>query len=161
MIPVLLTILGVLLLLAGFLGCILPILPGPPIAYLALLALSLDRGWDTFSVATLVGLGVLVAVVVALDLAVPVIGAKRYGASRAAIWLSLIGMLAGLIWLPPLGMLGGAFLGAFLGEMLAGKSGSEALRPAWGVFVGTIVGTGLKLACCAVIAWYYVAAWFG
>jgi uncharacterized protein YqgC (DUF456 family) len=55
-------------------------------------------------------------------------------------------------------MLVGAFLGAFLGELMAGKGGSEALRPAWGVFVGTVVGTGLKLAVCCVIAYYFVVA---
>jgi uncharacterized protein YqgC (DUF456 family) len=55
-------------------------------------------------------------------------------------------------------MLVGAFVGAFVGELMAGKGSAEALRPAWGVFVGTVVGTGLKLAVCGVIAYYFVAA---
>ena len=71
-----------------------------------------------------------------------------------------IGMLIGLIWFPPFGMLAGAFLGALAGEMMSGKDSSEALKPAWGVFVGTIVGVGLKFAVCGVITYYWAAAVF-
>jgi len=155
---VLLVILGVVLLLAGFVGCVLPILPGPPIALLALICVSLDQGWGTYSALEWVVLGALVVVVTVVDLLVPVVGAKKYGASQTAIWVSVIGMVAGLIMFPPFGVLIGAFLGAFLGELMAGKGSSEALRPAWGVFVGTVVGTGLKLAVCCVITYYFVGA---
>ena len=158
MLSVLLVILGVVLLLAGFVGCILPILPGPPIALLALICASIDQGWTAYSALEWVVLGALVAAVTVLDFLVPVVGARKYGASRTAIWVSVVGMLVGLIMFPPFGMLVGAFLGAFLGELMAGKGSSEALRPAWGVFVGTVVGTGLKLAVCGVIAYYFVAA---
>jgi len=155
---VLLVILGVVLLLAGFVGCILPILPGPPIALLALICASIDQGWTAYSALEWVVLGALVAAVTVLDFLVPVVGARKYGASRTAIWVSVIGMVVGLILFPPFGMLIGAFVGAFLGELMAGKGSAEALRPAWGVFVGTVVGTGLKLAVCGVIAYYFVAA---
>ena len=99
--------------------------------------------------------------VTALDTIIPVLGARKYGASRAGIWLSVVGMLAGLVLLPPLGMLMGAWLGAFFGEMLAGKSASESLPAAWGVFVGTIAGTGLKLVTCLVIGVYYFVKLLG
>lgn len=152
---VLLTILGILLLLAGLVGCILPALPGPPIAFLALIALALDRGWDVLSGWEWAILGLGVAVVTVLDFVIPIAGAKRYGASRAGIWLSIVGMIAGMIWLPPLGMLTGAFLGAYLGEVISGKEGNDAIKAAWGVFIGTIVGTGLKLFTTAIVALYY------
>jgi hypothetical protein len=41
---------------------------------------------------------------------------------------------------------------------MVGKGSAEALRAAWGVFVGTVVGTALKLAVCCVIAFYFVDA---
>ena len=157
---VLLILLGATLLLVAFVGCLLPILPGPPIALAALVCVALDRGWDAYSAWEWGALIALVALVTVLDYVVPLIGAKKYGASRAGLWMSVLGMIVGLLFFPPFGMLGGAFLGALLGEMMAGKEGSEALRPAWGVFVGIIIGTGLKLAVCGVIAYYWLTAAF-
>lgn len=158
MVSVLLILLGIILLVAGFVGCILPVLPGPPIAFLALFCASIHESWEAYGPVEWVVLSALVVVVTVLDFLVPVAGARKYGAGRTAIWLSVVGMLVGLFLFPPFGMLLGAFLGAFLGELLDGKGSTEALRPAWGVFVGTVVGTGLKLAVCAVIAYYFVSA---
>lgn len=158
MLSVLLIVLGIVLLAAGIVGCILPILPGPPIAFLALFCASIDQRWEAYSALEWAVLGALVAAVTVLDFLVPMMGAKKYGASRTAIWISVVGMVVGLVLFPPFGMLVGAFVGAFLGELMAGKGSAEALRPAWGVFVGTVVGTGLKLAVCAVIAYYFVEA---
>ncbi|MHC4971849.1 MAG: DUF456 domain-containing protein [Planctomycetota bacterium] len=158
MLSVLLIVLGIVLLVVGFVGCILPIVPGPPIAFLALICTSIDQGWAAYSPLEWAVLGALVAAVTVLDFLVPMMGAKRYGASRTAIWVSVVGMVVGLFLFPPFGMLVGAFVGAFLGELMAGKGSAEALQPAWGVFVGTVVGTGLKLAVCAVIAYYFVEA---
>ena len=160
MTSVLLIILGAVILLVAFVGCLLPVLPGPPIAMLALVCVAVDQGWNTYSGWEWAALVALVAIVTVLDTVVPLVGAKKYGASRAGIWMSVLGMLVGLIWFPPFGMLAGAFLGALLGEMMSGKEGSEALRPAWGVFVGTIVGAGLKLAVCGVITYYWFVAVF-
>ena len=95
------------------------------------------------------------SVVTVVDLFLPVLGAKRRGASRAGVWLSLAGLVVGMFVFPPFGFLLGAFLGALVGELLAGK-GARSVRPAWGVFVATLAGVGLKLGCCAVIAWYFV-----
>lgn len=152
---VLLVALGVLLILAGFAGCILPMLPGPPLAYAALFCVTLDRGWHAYTTLELVLLGVGTAVVTALDTLLPVLGAKKYGASKAGMWLSVVGLLVGTFVFPPFGFVVGAFAGALAGEVLAGK-GAQAMRPAWGVFVATLAGIGLKLACCAVLAWYFV-----
>jgi uncharacterized protein YqgC (DUF456 family) len=153
---VLLAVLGVLLLLAGFAGCVLPMLPGPPLAYVALFCVATGGAWPAYSALELVLLGALTAGVTAVDTLLPVLGARKYGASKAGVWLSVAGLLVGIVVFPPFGFLLGAFLGAFLGELLAGK-GKGAVRPAWGVFVATLAGVGLKLACCAVIAWYFVA----
>jgi len=151
---VLLAVLGSLLILAGFAGCILPMLPGPPLAYVALFCVTLGHGW-VYSATELVLLGLLTAGVTVIDTLLPVLGARKYGASRAGVWGSVAGLVVGTFFFPPFGFLAGAFLGALLGELLAGK-GKGAIRPAWGVFLGTLAGTGLKLAACVVIAWYFV-----
>jgi uncharacterized protein YqgC (DUF456 family) len=151
---VLLVVLGSVLLLAGFAGCILPMLPGPPLAYAALFCVVMGKGW-VYSATELVVLGLLTAAVTVVDTLLPVMGAKRYGASKAGVWLSVAGLVVGTFVFPPFGFLAGAFLGALAGELLAGK-GAGAFRPAWGVFLGTLAGTALKLGTCGVIAWYFV-----
>jgi uncharacterized protein YqgC (DUF456 family) len=100
--------------------------------------------------------GVLAVVVTVLDFVVPAAGARRYGASRAGVWGSVIGMIVGMIFFPPFGMLVGAFLGALVLEIAAGKTSDRAMRAAWGVFVGTMAGIVLKLAVSAAITWVFV-----
>jgi len=153
---ILLVALGAVLLLLGIVGCVLPVLPGPPIAWLALLAIAPLQGWGAFSTLELAGTGAIAAVATLLDFVVPAWGARRYGASRPGVWGSALGMLVGMIVLPPWGMFAGAAVGAVLGELLHGRRGSEAVRAAWGTLVGTMGGILVKLAACLVIAWVFV-----
>ncbi len=153
-----LILIGALLVLAGAVGCVLPVLPGPPLSYVGLILLWWARNWQaaSFGFTEVVVLGVLAAAVTGLDFVLPVWGAKRYGASKAGLWGSVLGMLAGMIFFPPFGMLAGAFVGALAGEFLVGKREREAAKAAWGVFVGTMAGVGLKLAVSIAIGFVYV-----
>ncbi|MGD8227141.1 MAG: DUF456 domain-containing protein [Desulfobacteraceae bacterium] len=155
-----LIILGLLCALAGIVGCILPIIPGPPISFLALIFLSIAKNWEPFGPNFLFIMGGLAVLVSVLDYVVPVIGAKRYGASKPGIWISMMGMLVGVLFFPPWGMLTGAFLGALAGELLAGKKGRKSLQAAWGAFVGNVVSIGFKLAYCGVIIFFFVKKMF-
>jgi uncharacterized protein YqgC (DUF456 family) len=148
--------LGLILALLGLIGCLLPVIPGPPISFLALIVLSYAKNWEAFSITFLVVMGVLTVMVVVLDYIVPAGGAKRYGASKMGVTGSIIGMLAGVFVFPPWGLFVGAFVGALIGELMARKGGKEALKAGWGVFVGIMVGTGLKLAFTGVILFLYV-----
>ena len=160
MLATLLVAAGFLLSLVGLVGCILPVLPGPPLSYAALIVLCLARGWETFSPTFLIVMAAVTVAVTVLDYVVPALGAKRYGATRAGVWGSVFGMLAGIVFFPPFGMFLGAFLGAVLGELAAGRSDREALRAGWGVFLGTMAATVMKLAASGVMLFYYVKALF-
>ena len=105
-----LTILGVLCALIGFVGCIFPVIPGPPLSFLALILLSLAKNWEPFTSTFLLIMGGLAVLVTILDYVVPLVGAKKYGASKWGNWISMIGMLIGVLFFPPWGMLFGAFL---------------------------------------------------
>jgi len=151
-----------LLIGAGIVGCILPVLPGPPLSFVGLLMQwwvsdpqPASYGWTTVIV-----LGLLAVVVTAIDLLAPVYGAKRYGASKAGVWGSIFGLLIGMIWFPPFGMIAGAFVGALGGEWLAGKSDGEAMKAAWGVFLGTMAGVVLKLTVSIAILVVFVRELF-
>ena len=151
-----LVVLGFLLLAAGIVSCVLPILPGPLISYLALIVLCLARGWQTFSVSVLVVLGALAVSVTVLDNVLPVLTARKWGAGKGGIWGSIIGMIAGMFLLPPFGAILGTFAGAVIGELLVGKMTNQALQAGWGVFVGTMLSLAVKLAVCGAIAFFYI-----
>ena len=157
---IVLIILGLLFALIGLVGCILPVIPGPPLSFFALIILSYAKNWEPFSSIFLIIMAGLTIVVTILDYVVPASGAKKYGASRLGVWGSIIGMLFGLFFFPPWGMLIGAIGGALAGELAGGKEGKKALRAGWGVFVGNMVSIGLKLAFSGVILFFYVKEMF-
>jgi uncharacterized protein YqgC (DUF456 family) len=155
---IVLIILGFIVLIAGLVGCVLPILPGPPLAYLALILLSIARGWETFTPTVLIVLGAAAATVTVMDYLMPLITSKWKGASKAGIWGSIVGMIVGMVFFPPFGVIIGTFAGAVLGELLFSNRPEGALKAGWGVFLGTMLGFGLKLAVSGVIAVYFLRA---
>ena len=151
-------VLGFILMAVGILGCLLPLLPGPPLAFVALLIQQL-RTDESFTSKFLWIWGVVTVVVTALDYIIPVYGTRKYGGSSYGVWGCTIGLIAG-IWMGPLGIIVGPFLGAFIGELLAKNNSENALKAAWGSFVGFLFGTLLKLIACLVMAWYLVRILF-
>ncbi|MGD8881535.1 MAG: DUF456 domain-containing protein [Desulfobacterales bacterium] len=149
-------VIGLILALAGIIGCILPIIPGPIFSFLALILLSWTKNWQVFSLTFLIVMGSLTALLMVLDYIAPALGAKKYGASKSGLWGSVIGMVIGIFFIPPWGMIVGAFVGALIGEILAGKSGKKALRAGWGILIGNVLVIGLKLAFTTVALFYYI-----
>ncbi len=149
-------ILGVILMLVGLAGCILPFLPGPPLCYLALLIQQLQSDPPYSTKFLLIWAGIS-AVVVALDYVVPVYGTKKFGGTRYGMWGSVIGLVAGL-WLGPFGLIAGPFIGAFVGELIGNARSEDALKAALGSFIGFVTGTLLKLIVCLVMGWYFIEA---
>ena len=149
---------GSILMLLGLAGCVLPILPGPPISFIGLFLLALSKHFSPPLTPALVIImaGVTILVVV-MDYIIPLLGAKRYGASKWGVWGSVLGMVIGMFW-SPFGMLAGAFIGAFIAELLAGKKHWEALRAGWGVVMGTLFATVLKLGVSGMMTYYFVLA---
>lgn len=76
-----LIITGVVLLIAGLAGAVLPVLPGPPLSFLALVVLHFTTR-QPFTTDFLVFWGIVAAVVTVLDYWVPVYGTKKFGGSK-------------------------------------------------------------------------------
>ena len=156
MLNVIVGIIGSILIILGFIGCIIPALPGPPLSFIALLILAIVQGFADPLTSRLVSIMLMVTIVVtALDYVIPAAGAKKYGSTKWGILGAIVGMIVGIIYFPPLGMIIGAFLGAVAVEMLVGKSTREAMKAGWGVFLGTMLGTILKLMASVWMSFYF------
>lgn len=141
----------------GTIGCFLPVLPGPPIAYAALF-LALARGdHSSPGVTTLVVVGIVTAAVLVLDWIVPALGAKKFNCSRVGMFGCFVGTVAGLFFLP-IGVVAGPFLGALAGELLSGKPFWRSLKGAFGALLGYVCGVALKVACCGFIVYQFWTA---
>ena len=151
-----LIIMAGLLLLLGFAGVILPILPGLPLSYVGILVLHFTDAIE-FTSQFLVFWAVVVIVVQVFDYFIPIWGTKKFGGSKRGIWGSAIGLIVGLFF-GPLGIILGPFVGAFIAELTANKSSKDAFRAAWGSFVGILIGTSLKLIVAGFMIFYYVEA---
>jgi uncharacterized protein YqgC (DUF456 family) len=149
-----LLILGIGLMILGIIGCLVPVLPGPPFSYLGLIMLHLTR-FGHFTNPTLIILGIIAVIVTVLDYIVPVWGTKRFGGSKYGTRGATVGLIIG-IFLGPVGIIIGPLIGAFVGEMIFKDDIRYALNAGFGSLLGFITGIGLKLAASLVMTFFFV-----
>jgi len=151
-----LIVIGLFLNIIGIIGVILPALPGIVLNYIALILLYIAKVEVGFSLRILIVFGMLTLLVTLLDYILPLLGARKYGASRIGIWGAVIGMLVGIIFFPPFGIIFGLLIGAFLGELIAGKEQSQALRAGFATFLGSLTSMVVKLLLAIVMTVYFL-----
>ena len=157
---ILLMIIGGLSALAGIVGSVLPIVPGPLLSYASLILLSIAYDWEPLGSMTLILLAVLTVILSVMDNFIPAISAKKSGASKYGIWGSVIGMVLFMVVFPPWGIFIGSFVGAVAGEYFFGAKNQKALQIGWGVFLGSMLGVGLKLAFALMVLFIFVVNLF-
>ncbi len=146
------------LLIAGLVGCVLPILPGHLIILAGAVAYRLMKGVD--SGIAWWGFAILIALMVVSQVFEVVsgsLGAKWFGGSKWGAIGALIGGIGGLFFFP-VGLLVGPLVGAFGFEMLfAKKKSRESAVSGVGSVVGTVAGMGFKIAVgILMIAWFFL-----
>ncbi len=145
---VVIIILGIVFLLLGVVGCLAPIIPGPPIAFLALLGLLFHSTEASVPETKLLLLsGFLVIAVTVIDYFLPIWGTKKFGGTDAGKRGSIVGLILAFIFpiLGPLTILIGPFAGAVVGELISGQNNQTALKSGLGSFLGFVGGVILKL----------------
>lgn len=148
MIDILLVLLGLVLIIVGMIGSFLPVLPGPPIAWLGILSLSFTNTVP-IPLYLLVITGVLAVIMFILDYVIPAQGTKRFGGSKAGAIGTTIGLIVGIIAPIPLGILIGPFVGAFIGEVGFNNSDSKtAAKAATGSVIGFLASSFMKFVMC-------------
>ncbi len=145
-----LLIIAWLFVLTGIVGCVVPGLPGVPLAYIGLIIAQFSERVD-LAWYTLVFWGLVTVAAMVIDYVVPAWGAKQFGGSKWGVWGSTIGLIGGLflgVW----GVILGPFIGAVLFELIGGKKVWESFKAGWGTFIGLLFSTIAKLICCGLMA---------
>jgi len=146
------SIFAIILGVVGIIGGFIPILPGPPISWVALLLTYFsDRADGQVTTTSLIIWLIITILVTILDYILPGIFAKATGGHKGATRGANIGLIIGL-FLTPIGMILGSFIGAFLGEYFSEMQDfSHSLKAAFGTFIAFICTTGMKVICSVII----------
>ena len=149
-----------ILLLVGLVGVVMPYLPGIPVAWLGLFIYAIGTGWERISVTTIIVFAAITVFTLLLDFIAPLLGAKKYKASKWGIIGASIGLLLGIIIFQVWGIIVGPLLGALVGELIAGKPAEQAFKSALGTFVGFIFGSLMKIVLILVMAGFFIVSLF-
>jgi uncharacterized protein YqgC (DUF456 family) len=137
-------VLAALLMLVGLAGAVLPALPGIPLIFGGIWLAAAVDGYRHLGWWWLLGIALLGALGMTIDFVAGMLGAKRVGASRQALWGAVLGTFIGMFFGVP-GLLLGPFVGALLGELLAGQSVLRSTHVGVGTWLGLLFGTLAKL----------------
>lgn len=152
------------LLIAGVIGCVLPVLPGHLILLIAAVAHRLMLGdesglkWWSFVI-----LALLMAISQTFEMLSGAAGSKWFGGTRWGAAGALVGSIVGMFFMP-FGLLLGPLIGAFVCEMaFAKKQTHHAAYSGVGSVVGVVAGMGFKIAIgAAMIVWFFLDVfWIG
>lgn len=143
-IDTLLYVIAALLIVAGLVGAVVPLLPGIPLIFGGIWLLAGVDHYRHLGLGWLLSIGLVGAVGLSMDLLAGALGAKRLGASPRAVWGALAGTVIGMFFGLP-GLLLGPFVGAVLGELASGNSVLRSAHVGVGTWIGFIFGTLIKL----------------
>lgn len=156
---VILVLLSIVLAMIGIIGAIVPALPGPPLCFAAVFIDYLLFPPSIITVNVLIVFFLLTLIVQCLDYVAPIWLTKLGGGTKAAMWGSTLGIIAGLFFLP-FGLVLGPLLGAFIGEYSTTSKLDHALKVSLMSLISFLLTTGLKLILCIIMTYYsFCALW--
>jgi len=144
----------------GLLGVVLPLLPGIPLSWLGLFIYALGTGFERISITTVVVFFILTVLTLVLDFAAPMLGARKYRASKFGSFGAFLGFMVGIFVLGFWGIILGPFIGAFLGELIARRKPKQALGSALGAILGFVAGALFKIIVILIMAGFFIASLF-
>ncbi|MBU6142193.1 DUF456 family protein [Patescibacteria group bacterium] len=158
---VLLLIFAFALVVSGLVvGIAVPILPGVPMAWLGMVLFAYATHFAVITWRTLLLFLVFVIVALLIDFVAPLIGARRYHASKYGLYGAGLGVLFGMVLLGPIGILIGPAAGAVIGELAYGKEPDEAIESSKGALLGFLAGSLIKFVLILVMLGFMLSALF-
>jgi len=153
----LLWVLCVALIVLGLAGTVLPLLPGTVLVWGGIVVGAWIDDFARVGTTTVVVVSVLAVLAWALDYVAGLMGAKKAGASKQALLGAAVGTVVGLF----MGLVGVLFMplvGAAIGEYLARKDQTRAVKVGVSTWVGIMVGLIAKVVLAFIMVGIFVAA---
>lgn len=149
--------LAILMLLIGFAGSVLPLLPGTTLMLVAVLL----QKWllpNTLSGTVVIWVAIFWLLSLLADFACTLIGTRLFGGSKWGMAGASGGALVGMFFSLP-ALLLGTILGAILAEKWGARRATGAsFKSGAGAAVGFVLGTVARLGCAIVILLLYGVA---
>lgn len=125
----------VILVVLAFVGLLYPIIPSTLLLLGAFVLYGVFYSFEPMNFLFWTVQVLLVLLIFIADYLANLFGVKKFGGSKAGIWGSTIGLLAGPFVIPVAGILIGPFLGAVAGELLVSRT---AFQQAVKIGVGSV-----------------------
>ncbi len=145
------------MILAGLAGTILPMLPGTLLVWGGIVLGAWIDDFTRVSLTTVVVISLMGLLAWALDYAAGLLGAQKAGASKLALIGAAVGTVVGLF----MGLVGVLFMplvGAAVGEFLAQKDQSRAVKVGVATWIGIMVGLVAKVVLAFMMVGLFAAA---
>ena len=150
-------VIGIVLVIVGLVGTVLPALPGAMLIVAGLVVAAWADGFTKVGVVTLVIIGVIGAASYLVDFAAAALGAKRFGASPRAMVGAGLGTLLGLFLGIP-GIVIGPFLGAVIGELTVHRDMAKVGKAGFAAWIGFLAGMAVKVGIAFLMIGIFIAA---
>ncbi len=157
---ILLFIFSLVIMFVSLAGVVLPFLPGAPLAWFGILIFAVGTRFEKISLVSIIVFLCLTMLTWVLDFIIPLIGAKKYKASRYGILGASLGFLLGTFIFGPMGIIIGPLLGAVAGELLAKRPPGQAAKSAWGTFLGFLASSLIKITLIFIMMGFLIASLF-
>jgi len=141
----------------GIAGLALPALPGAPLLFLGFVVAAWIDDFAYIGTPTLIVFAGLALLTYLVDIVAGLLGARRFDASRKAMFGAGLGAVVGIFFGLP-GILLGPFVGAVIGEFANRRHWKEAGWSGVGATIGLLIGAVLKLTIAfAMLGWFAFA----
>lgn len=153
----LLWFLCIALIVLGLAGTVLPVLPGTLLVWGGIVLGAWIDNFSRVGTTTVLVISALAILAWGLDYVAGLMGAQKAGASKQALLGAALGTVAGLF----MGLVGVLFMplfGAAVGEYLARRDHSRAVKVGVATWIGIMVGLVAKVALAFIMVGIFAAA---
>jgi len=150
---------GIVLIIVGLIGIILPVLPGVSLVWCGLIVCAFSDNFTNVGFIPCFVITLLAVVSIVADVLGTKYGTDKVGASRWATIGAIVGSVIGLFF-GPWGLLIGPFVGGAAGELLKGSNHKQAIKAGLGAWLGILITSAMKYVVAFTMIAVYIVSYF-